>query len=363
MISSSAKNIYILLRTSIIMNNKICIAFIIVVLLSVSSYVYAFNIAGKTATISPTELTTISNMQLVKLNKNFSLEENETAQVVNYKSMMIQYAENVGCNDASNPAVPEPVCMPVIKLNVSLPPLKTNPTENVIAQVSLGESVKAFDATISFLNYTSDTATLVVTADRELPPSSPVKTPICKKIGTDQEGWYVEDELVKKDECTCRAACKNIGTADEGFYSTCTGDLIEKVVCSEDRRIDTAIGTKNVRIEQDVSAGVVRIQTGSGISAETAVTKEKLSVKEGQISIETATGIKNIDIMPEEAKATAINSGELNTVSYMELKSENNVPSYEIYGKKTEHFLFIFPYEVDVKVSVNAETSQVRKIK
>jgi len=64
----------------------------------------------------------------------------------------------------------------------------------------------------------------------ECPCVPKVKMPHCAKIGTDAEGWYVEDSLVKLENCTCRPQCRS--EPESGWYSSCTSLLISAVNCS-----------------------------------------------------------------------------------------------------------------------------------
>ncbi|MBI5228960.1 carboxypeptidase regulatory-like domain-containing protein [Candidatus Micrarchaeota archaeon] len=68
----------------------------------------------------------------------------------------------------------------------------------------------------------------------ECEPGKPDKIPVCDKIGTKSEGWYLDGELIKYDKCACTAVCKGIGTRSEGYYSSCTGELIQYANCGSE---------------------------------------------------------------------------------------------------------------------------------
>jgi hypothetical protein len=53
---------------------------------------------------------------------------------------------------------------------------------------------------------------------------TPECKPICKRVGTEEEGWYnsCSDELMAFGACkNCQTACLHIGTRGEGWYSSC----------------------------------------------------------------------------------------------------------------------------------------------
>jgi len=54
------------------------------------------------------------------------------------------------------------------------------------------------------------------------------REPYCSVIGTESEGWYQNDKLVKWDNCEgCIAVCKYPNSKSEGWYNSCTNSLIK----------------------------------------------------------------------------------------------------------------------------------------
>lgn len=64
----------------------------------------------------------------------------------------------------------------------------------------------------------------------ELPATTEMAVPVCKKTGTRSEGWYSNGELLRYGPCEgIKPECKMSGTRSEGWYS---GDeLIEYDQC------------------------------------------------------------------------------------------------------------------------------------
>lgn len=153
-------------------------------------------------------------------------------------------------------------------------------------------------------------------------PIIPVtKKPVCAKIGTISEGWYVDGKLIKLDTCACKAVCQ-IEDRVEGYYSSCTGNLIQRADCSE----------------RDITVPVPE--------------KSK------------PTSISNIDEIFSEAKKSGIienilSRGLVEAVNNVEIKEEGEKLIYEVKGTNTENFLFIFPIKVDKILKIDPETSEI----
>ncbi len=178
--------------------------------------------------------------------------------------------------------------------------------------------------------------------------------PVCDMVGTEKEGWYMDGRLLTYDTCSCRAVCSRIGTGEEGWYSSCTRELIKYEKCSPEEPVEVTIKEKPVRIEQRPDEGIVEIT-----SEEKASTKERITIREGRMEIQTSAGAREIKYLPEEAKDKAMKEGQLFAVTSIEIKKENEKPVYEVTGKKKEYFLWIISYDADKTVKVDAETNDV----
>lgn len=176
-------------------------------------------------------------------------------------------------------------------------------------------------------------------------------TPVCRKIGTRQEGWYLKEKLIKSDKCTCTAVCKSTEKG-QGYFSSCNNEFIQYAECFPSQTITVAVGVKKVEIKQDASAGVVVIK-----SEASAETKEKIVVEDKKLKVSTNEGAKEI-ILPEEAEQKAITSG-LKQVSKIELKSENGKSYYEVQGSSTTYFLWFIPITTKSEIKVDAQTTEI----
>ncbi|MBI2676153.1 MAG: hypothetical protein HYX24_06860 [Candidatus Aenigmarchaeota archaeon] len=178
--------------------------------------------------------------------------------------------------------------------------------------------------------------------------------PVCDKIGTEEEGWYTDGQLLRYEKCSCRAVCSRIGSGEEGWYSSCTNDVIKYEKCSIEEPIEVTIKNKPVKIEQRPYEGIVQI-----VSEDKAMTKEKIIIKEDRLEMPTIAGASEIKYLPEEARDKAIEQAQLYKITAIEIKKENEKPVYEVTGKKKEYFLWIIPYDADKTVKVDAETNEV----
>ncbi len=181
-----------------------------------------------------------------------------------------------------------------------------------------------------------------------------VKVPVCTKIGTKEEGWYLDGKLVKQDNCVCVAVCK-----EKGWYSSCTGELIQSADCSgsssdEEESYEVTINDVPTMVRQNKERGVLEITS----EEETAETTETLRISEGGITVSTTEGEKNINYLPREARDMAIESG-LSNVKNIEIVKEDENPTYVVSGEKTNYFLWIIPVGTEDKtVKINAETGE-----
>ena len=56
--------------------------------------------------------------------------------------------------------------------------------------------------------------------------------PSCQQIGTPQEGWYENEQLVINANCSgCESVCASTGTQQEGWHSSCDKSLIKYEAC------------------------------------------------------------------------------------------------------------------------------------
>ncbi|HLG24814.1 MAG TPA: hypothetical protein VI564_07840 [Candidatus Nanoarchaeia archaeon] len=176
--------------------------------------------------------------------------------------------------------------------------------------------------------------------------------PVCDKVGTKEEGWYRNGNLVNYDKCACTAVCKNTGKG-KGYFNSCNGNFIQFADCYPQESISVTIGTKKVEVVQDSSNEFVSVK-----SEATATTKETVLVEDNKLKLSTDSGAKEI-MLPEDAKQKAIDSAKLTEVSSIELKQENGKAVYEVEGKFKSYFLWIFPQSKDITVKVDAEINGV----
>jgi uncharacterized membrane protein YkoI len=182
-------------------------------------------------------------------------------------------------------------------------------------------------------------------------PPITVKAPICKNVGTRSEGWYLEDKLVKYDNCACIAVCKG-GPEGKGFYNSCSGSLIQEVDCMTTATMSVTIRSKKLEVSNTGEAVEIRSESN-------ATTTHKLTVTDTGIAMETSSGNVDIQYLPEEAETKAVSSSKLTKVDKIELKEENGKAVYEITGEKQERFLWIFPVTSEATVKVDAATNEV----
>ena len=181
----------------------------------------------------------------------------------------------------------------------------------------------------------------------------PQDVPVCDKIGTKSEGWYLNDQLITYDTCICLAVCKGVGTNSEGYYSSCNGKLIQKVKCSSEEPIEVVIKGKSIKINQNDEEKVVEI-----ISDEITTTSEKLRIEENKLSVLTTEGEKEIKYLPEEAKQKAVDNKKIDEVGKIEIIVEDEKPTYKITGTKKEYFLWIFPITEEKTILVDTGTNE-----
>ena len=112
--------------------------------------------------------------------------------------------------------------------------------------------------------------------------------------------------------------------------------------------------TKKVTVESRVSSGKTNISVGQ-ISAST---EESITVKENKIFLKQ----KEVEIMPDEAKGTAIISAELTSVATTELKTEEQKPIYSVQGVRSSKLLFFIPVSIDITIKVDATSGNMISI-
>ncbi|MFH0832079.1 MAG: hypothetical protein V1886_04420, partial [archaeon] len=57
--------------------------------------------------------------------------------------------------------------------------------------------------------------------------------PYCQQIGTEQEGWYENEQPIMNASCSgCKSACSSAGTEQEGWYNSCDQSLIKLEKCN-----------------------------------------------------------------------------------------------------------------------------------
>lgn len=144
-------------------------------------------------------------------------------------------------------------------------------------------------------------------------PITIIGTPICEKIGTSDEGWYLDGKLIKNDKCTCEALCKTKNTQGGGYYSSCTGSLIAQIDCKQSETFQTS-ESKGVSI----------------ISKETALQK-------------------------------AVESAELDIINKIETEDRDGDLLYKIIGSKEERILWIIPFNREKSITIDGETGKIIK--
>ncbi|MDD3174997.1 MAG: hypothetical protein PHU51_00815 [Candidatus Nanoarchaeia archaeon] len=134
--------------------------------------------------------------------------------------------------------------------------------------------------------------------------------PICEKINTKSEGWYLNGELIKLDTCVCKAVCRYEGSKSEGFYNSCNGELIKYFMCRKEPEPTPAptptpapkpkpkpIINENDRLPNDVDGDIVQENTNSITSIEELIInatdfEEVESIEETNINGEESLIIK-----------------------------------------------------------------------
>ena len=179
-------------------------------------------------------------------------------------------------------------------------------------------------------------------ADVIIPPQivtpSMQQVPMCDAIGTRSEGWYLSGVLLRYDDCACEAVCKG-----SGYYSSCTGELIQKSDCQTD------------------SSSVSTLSRVNNKESVKAMTNENILVKDDKLYISTSKGDKEIRYMPVDATQKAVQLKKFDEVSNIQFKKDNEKLVYEITGKRTSNFLWIFPITVEETVKIDAQTNQIIK--
>jgi len=174
----------------------------------------------------------------------------------------------------------------------------------------------------------------------------------------DSEGNILSCEGV---ECPINCICDSEGNIIECEELACPEGCIcigDTVTCpTETKPIEVEISTEtgvNVISIKKVSANTISIKTEKA----SAVTSEKLIVKESKLYIETSIGDKQINVLPEEASSKAT---EITTVNAIELKEEAK-PIYSVKGTKEARILAIFPVTLEIETKVDAETGDVLSV-
>ena len=156
-----------------------------------------------------------------------------------------------------------------------------------------------------------------------------------------------------EDAFSCR-----IGCVCNGETITCPNES-EPTVTSEIQII--GIGTPASKEEHSkINISMTKInENKTSVKSETgkieAVTYEKIAVVDSELIMST----KRINILPEEAVTEVIEYAKIESVKEVELKTENETAIYSISGTKKAKLLMVFPFEMEIKTKVNAETGEV----
>lgn len=120
--------------------------------------------------------------------------------------------------------------------------------------------------------------------------------------------------------------------------------------------IDEVEGRK-VITEESVTVGRAGISAGDVVAT---AQRSDVSVEKNEIFITAKDGVvkKQVKIMPNRAAAIAKENQGIDDISDVEIGMEGNVAQYRIKAKEKRNFLGFIPVEVDVVVTVDAETGE-----
>jgi len=88
----------------------------------------------------------------------------------------------------------------------------------------------------------------------------------------------------------------------------------------------------------------------------------KIVVKQSKLFMNTPTGEKPINILPEDAINEAKGIAETPEIKKVELKVESGKPIYSVKGIKQEKLFFIIPVSMEIETKIDAETRDVISI-
>jgi hypothetical protein len=118
--------------------------------------------------------------------------------------------------------------------------------------------------------------------------------------------------------------------------------------------ITTAKGDISISFEK-VSAEKISVKEGLA----TIQTAKKLIIEEKKLMMETSKGNKEVKVMPSTASETALNQLRLKGYT-IELK-DTGKPVYEVTGKKDVKVLGLFKSEMTITSTIDAQTGAVEK--
>jgi len=122
--------------------------------------------------------------------------------------------------------------------------------------------------------------------------------------------------------------------------------------------ISTKAGVSRVSFEK-VSQDSVAIKTGEA----SAITSNKITIKESKLYLETSAGDKQVNILPEQASLKAKEASNIVEVKEIKLKEESATPIYSVKGTKKAKLFSLIPINLKIKTKISAETGEVISVK
>jgi hypothetical protein len=285
----------------------------------------------------------------ISLPADFWLSQGNYA-IVSDNDMMVRLSKVIIQKPLCKEGEPCPEETPYVKLEISY---AVGGGANVATQVliAVGETKTFDDVKFHLIEVTEGRAHLKAALDEDEDDDDEVPAPVvlypqCQKQNG-VEGWYSRGELIKEEKCLCTAECRNIGSRSEGFYSTCTDKLIVYAFCKDAKPIDPSTPVRRTLEVRKVAQGY---EVGSG---DVAISKIAITVNEDRLEMATDSGVKQIVMLPEEAKQTALSRG-LQQVNAIEIIAEGDRPVYKVSGTVVKKLLWIIPYTASEDVYVDA---------
>jgi len=91
-----------------------------------------------------------------------------------------------------------------------------------------------------------------------------------------------------------------------------------------------------------------------------AVSSQKINVMESKVYMETSSGVKEINVLPEEISSSMESGAKLEK---MELKEQEKKPVYSVTSSRPARLLFIVPVSVKAEMQISADSGDIISIK